>query len=130
MDHPDRSNFKKSKLYTSAIYEAIFLIFLIFQSEARENFKVKNVDSNYIVVVSNFKISSGTLFRIQLYVSSSEPAILGMANRLSVTDTEAMTEQKIEETNQDLIKELTLAWRMYYPIKGGIGGPELGRSDC
>ena len=50
-----------------------------------------------------------------------------MANRLSVTDTEAMTEQKIQETNQDLIKELTLAWRMKFPIKGGT---ELGRSDC
>ena len=37
------------------------------------------------------------------YISSSKPANLGMANRLSVTDTEAMTEPKIQETNQDLI---------------------------
>ena len=33
---------------------------------------------------------------------SSKPAILGMANRLSVTDKEAMTEPKIQESNQDL----------------------------
>ena len=36
------------------------------------------------------------------YISSSKPAILGMANRLSVTDKEAMTEPKIQEYNQDL----------------------------
>ena len=37
------------------------------------------------------------------YISSSKPAILGMANRLAVTDKEAMTEPKIQESNQDLI---------------------------